>query len=105
MSTANIAGGKTKVEGLNVSSYTRLKPDGTRSSSANGTTIGKLTVNGTVRTLPPGQEINVPGLANITFQKVRSLPTGLDVTGLRIELLNGDGALVELGRAITRIDR
>ena len=105
VATANLAGGAIKVEGLIVKSYTRLKADGTRIRSADGTTIGKLTVNGNVIVFEnPGETENFPGLANITFQKVRRLPTGLDVTGLRIELLNGDAAIIELGRAITKID-
>jgi len=103
---ADIAGGVIQVEGLVVKSYTRLKADGTRKRDATGTTIAKLTINGNVITLPdPGQTINLPsGLGTLTFQKVRRLPTGLDVTGLRIVLV-GDGVVVELGRAITRIDR
>ena len=104
VNTARLAGGRIQIEGLIVKSYTRLKPDGTRIRSADGTTIGSLTIDGKVVAAPPGQEINFPGLANITFQKVRRLPTGLDVTGLRIELLNGDAAIIELGRAITKID-
>jgi len=102
---ADIAGGVIQVEGLVVKSYTRLKADGTRKRDATGTTIAKLTINGNVITLPdPGQTINLPsGLGTLTFQKVRRLPTGLDVTGLRIVLV-GDGVGVELGRAITRID-
>jgi len=106
VATANLAGGAIKVEGLIVKSYTRLKADGTRKRDAAGTMVAKITVNGTVLpTLNPGQTINLPGgLGSLTFQKVRRLPTGLDVTGLRIVLVEGDGAIIELGRAITKID-
>jgi len=106
VATANLAGGAIKVEGLIVKSYTRLKADGTRKRDATGTTVAKITVNGTVLPTPnPGQTINLPGgLGSLTFQKVRRLPTGLDVTGLRIVLVEGDGAIIELGRAITKID-
>ncbi len=106
VATANLAGGRIQIESLIVKSYTRLKADGTRKRDATGTTVAKITVNGTVLPTPnPGQTINLPGgLGSLTFQKVRRLPTGLDVTGLRIVLVEGDGAIIELGRAITKID-
>ncbi len=104
VNTARLAGGRIQIEGLIVKSYTRLKPDGTRIRSADGTTVARILVDGTPVVINPGETLNIPGLANISFKRVRRLPTGLDVTGLRIELLNGDAAIVELGRAITKID-
>jgi len=85
--------------------FTRLNDDGSRERSAAGTRIGRILVGGESINIPaPGESITIPGVAEITFKTYRRLSNGLDVTGLRIELLDGQGTIVELGRAKAIID-
>lgn len=91
--------GPVTVEGLVVKVFTKRNADGTYERNAIGTTVGRILVNGTVVNIAPGGTITVPGVAKITSSTYKRLSNGVDVTGVRIELLSGDLAIVELGRA------
>lgn len=96
--------GEIEVEGLVVKAYTRRNEAGTLKRNADGTSLGRLRIGGEEIEIPnPGDTINVRGVAKVTFQRVRHVNGGIDVTGLRIELLDGDGAVIELARAVSRI--
>ena len=71
--------------------------------NANGTSIGSITVNGQVQELPLDQVIEIPGLAKLEPKVVTPLPNGIKVTALRITLLDGTGAVLELGNARLQI--
>ncbi|MDQ3739200.1 MAG: hypothetical protein M3337_08545, partial [Actinomycetota bacterium] len=97
--------GEIEVDGLVVKAYTRRTDTGAIKRSADGTTLARLRIGGDEVQIPnPGETILVPGVAEVTFQKVRRTPNGIDVTGLRIELLDGDGAIIEVARAVAKID-
>ena len=66
---------------------------------ATGTSVGSITVNGQAQELPLDPPIEIPGLAKIEPKVVTKVPNGLKVTALRITLLDGTGAVLELGNA------
>ncbi|WP_435747303.1 choice-of-anchor P family protein [Nocardioides sp. SYSU DS0663] len=71
-----------------------------------GTTLGELVMDGEAQALPdPGQPIEIPGvgLVKIEFNVADRIKNGIQVTALRITLLDGDGAEVNLGNARLQI--
>ena len=73
--------------------------------STKGTRIGSITVNGETQELPIDQVIEIPGVAKLEPKVVEKLPAGLKVIGLRITLLDGEGAVIDLGVAKTTIKK
>jgi hypothetical protein len=70
---------------------------------AQGTTVGSVTANGVARDLPKSGVIQVPGVAKLETHLVHRSRTGLSVTALRITLLDGSGAVIDLGRAQLKV--
>lgn len=64
-----------------------------------GTTLGAITVNGQRQEFPDTGVIEIPGLLRLTPNIVNKVKSGIAVTALRIELLDGTGATVNLGHA------
>lgn len=73
--------------------------------STQGTRIGAITVDGEPRELPADQVTEIPGVAKLEPQVVEQLPSGLKVVALRVTLLDGSGAVLDLGIAKTTIRR
>lgn len=73
--------------------------------SARGTTAGTVTVNGVVTPFPESGVIDVPGVATLERNIVHRTRTGISVTALRITLLDGSGAVIDLGQAQLRIGK
>lgn len=69
-----------------------------------GTTLGEIVVDGEPRAIPdPGQSLDIPGVAKLEANVVTKVKNGIKVTALRLTLLDGTGAVVELGNAELRI--
>jgi hypothetical protein len=73
--------------------------DGRVVRNAKGTTIGEITVNGERRRFPDTDVLNIPGVARLERHLVEKYRNGLFVTALRVTLLDGSGAVVNLGQA------
>lgn len=73
--------------------------------TARGTTIGTVTVNGQVHRFPRTGVLEVPGVAKLEERLVHRTRTGISVTALRITLLDGTGAVIDLGHAQLNISR
>jgi hypothetical protein len=82
---------------------TRSAHDTTR--SARGTTVGSVTVNGVAWDFPRSGVIEVPGVARLETRLVKRSRSGLSVTALRITLLDGSGAVIDLGRAQLKVSK
>lgn len=67
--------------------------------NAKGTTVGQVTVNGETREFPDSDVLEIPGVARLERHIVNRTPTGIQVTALRVTLLDGSGAVLELGQA------
>jgi hypothetical protein len=73
--------------------------------TAKGTRLGSITANGQAQTFPPSGVIEIPGVARLERKVVTRSKTGLKVVALRVTLLDGSGAVVDLGEAKLNIRR
>jgi hypothetical protein len=73
--------------------------------TAKGTSVGKVTVNGEVRRFSRTGVLEIPGVAKLEERVVHRTRTGLSVTALRITLLDGTGAVIDLGHAQLSISK
>lgn len=74
--------------------------------SIRGSEIGSLRINGQRRAIPaPGRSIEVPGVARLRFFLTDRSRRGLQTTAVRVTLLDGSGATIDLGSAQTYIRR
>ena len=71
--------------------------------STAGTRIGSITANGEPQELPLDQTLEIPGVAKLDPKVVSKIPGGLKVIALQITLLDGSGAVIDLGVAKTSI--
>jgi hypothetical protein len=73
--------------------------DGKLKRNANGTEVGTITVNGEEQEFPDTDVIEIPGLVKLERNIVKKVKDGIRVTALRITLLDGTGAVIDLGEA------
>lgn len=67
--------------------------------SIDGTTIGTIIANGEPQTFPDTDVLEIPGVARLERNIVKKTPNGMSVISLRITLLDGTGAVLNLGLA------
>lgn len=66
--------------------------------NAQGTTLGEIVVDGEPQSIPdPGESLEIPGLLKLEAHIVERIKNGIKVTALRLTLLDGTGAVVNLG--------
>lgn len=65
----------------------------------NGTTVGSIVADGETYSFPDSGVIEIPGLVKIEEKIVRKIKNGISVIALRLTLLDGSGAVVDLGMA------
>lgn len=68
-----------------------------------GTTVGSITSNGDPQSFPDTGVLTIPGVAKIERSLSEMKPNGLAVTAVRITLLDGSGAVINLGQAQLKI--
>ena len=64
-----------------------------------GTTVLSATVNGTEYSFPELDGLSIPGLVEIETGVVKKFKSGIEVIAVRLTLLDGTGAVVDLGHA------
>ena len=67
--------------------------------NAQGTTIGRIMVDGTPQEFPDTGPLEIPGLARIEPRVVNRTKQTFSVVGLRVTLLEGTGGVIDLGTA------
>ncbi|WP_372728039.1 choice-of-anchor P family protein [Nocardioides sp.] len=72
-------------------------------SNSNGTTIGSITANGEAHSFPDTDVLEIPGVARLEQNVVEKLKHGIHVIALRITLLDGSAAVINLGEAKLKI--
>jgi hypothetical protein len=70
-----------------------------------GTRLGTITANGQAQTFPDTGVLEIPGVAKLERRVVTRSRTGIKVVALRVTLLDGSGAVIDLGEAQLRIQR
>ena len=68
-------------------------------SSSDGTKFLTATANGTEYSFPELDGLSIPGLVEIETGVVEKLKSGIEVTAVRLTLLDGSGAVIDLGHA------
>jgi hypothetical protein len=107
VSAINIGDGALKVSGIvGQARVSRTGPHLRKmTTSTAGTTVGGIIVNGEAQDLPLDQTIEIPGVAKLEPKVVTKIRNGIQVTALRITLLDGSGAVIDLGTAKLSIRR
>jgi len=73
--------------------------------TARGTMLGAITANGTPMTFPRTGVLEIPGIVKLERRVVVRTATGIKVVALRVTLLDGSGAVIDLGEAQLQIRR
>ena len=101
----NLGGGQLIISGV-VGRVHVTREGSTLKRSISGTTIGSITANGQPQAIPdPGQTLEIPGVARIETAVVDKLGSGIAVTSVRVTLLDGTGAVIDLGQARLQVFR
>jgi hypothetical protein len=104
IATVNLGGGQLVVKGIvGRANVTRTSSGWVR--TAKGTRLGSITANGQTQTFPPSGVITIPGVAQLERRVVSKSTTGITVIALRVTLLDGSGAVINLGEAKLKISR
>lgn len=101
IATVNLGDGQLVLKGVVArAAVERTKgQNGKPKRSAAGTTVGSITVDGEERSFPELDGLEIPGLAKVETKIVEKTWPGLRVTAVRITLLDGSGAVIDLGQA------
>jgi hypothetical protein len=68
-----------------------------------GTTVGTISANGEPQTFPDTDTLEIPGVAKLERNVVKKFKRGIYVIALRVTLLDGSGAVLNLGEAKLKI--
>ena len=94
----NLGNGQLIVDGITgKANVTRTAT--TLERDTKGTTIGTITANGREYKFPDSGVIRIPGVAKLEEGLVRNIKNGISVIALRITVLDGTGAVIDLGVA------
>lgn len=101
---AHISLGDGAVEINGINAVANVKRVGKRLiRSSKGTNVGEIVANGTTYEFPKTGVLEIPGLVKLEDRVVKRVKNGLFVIGLRITLLDGTGAVIDLGLADMRL--
>lgn len=89
-----LGGGQLVLEAID--SKVKVTRTGDRIKRSGGATFGTLTVGGEPQSLEELDGLEIPGLAKIETGLKKKIKDGLRVIGVRITLLDGSGAVIDL---------
>lgn len=99
----NLGDGQLVIQGV-VAQANVVRKDGQLKRNVQGTTLGSITADGEPQEFPdPGESLVIPGVASIETRIVEELRAGISVTSVRVTLLDGTGAVIDLGQARLQI--
>lgn len=98
----SLGGGQVVIDGI-VGKATVVRRGHDVVTSAKGTQLAGITVNGQEQTFPKTGVLEIPGVVKLERAVVTRSHNGLSVIGLRVTLLDGSGAVVNLATAALRI--
>jgi len=102
VSRVNLGDGQLVVTGI-VGKVSVTRTGSLVKSNANGTTIGSIVANGEPMAFPDTDVIEIPGVARLEQNIITKSRIGIKVVALRVTLLDGSGAVIDLGTAELRI--
>lgn len=98
VASLNLGGGELVVEGV-VAQANVKRANGKTRFNARGTTVGRITAGGEPRSFPDTDVLEIPGVARLEAKVVERKKQVISVVGVRITLLDGSGAVIDLGTA------
>lgn len=101
----NLGDGQLIVSGVVGQANVERTAKGKLTANAKGTTIGAITANGEPQSFPDTGVLEIPGVAKLEPRIVDHTRSGISVVALRITLLDGTGAVIDLGVAKALIRR
>ena len=102
IATVNLGHGQLVVHGI-VGRAAVAQTDHGLMRSTKGTRLGSLTADGKTVRFPRTGVLEIPGVAKLERHVVTRSSTGIKVVALRITVLDGSGAVINLGEAQLRI--
>ncbi|QWC84691.1 hypothetical protein KLP28_14135 [Nocardioidaceae bacterium] len=94
----SLGGGALEIAALESFALVVRAPGGKVVRKRSFSTIGSITAGGQTFEAPdPGQSLEIPGVATLTAGLVQEQRRGVKVVALQVELLDGQGATVDLG--------
>ncbi|GAA4670036.1 choice-of-anchor P family protein [Nocardioides nanhaiensis] len=93
----SLLGGRVVINGINGVARVNRLPGNRLTRSTAGTGIGELVVDGEATELPL-DGLEIPGLLKLESKIVQNTKNGVNVVGLRVTLLDGTGATIDLGK-------
>jgi hypothetical protein len=100
----NLGDGQLVLDGV-VGKVTVTREGRKLTKSYRGSTVGTITANGEKQAFPDTGVIEIPGVARIERFVKESVPGGASIVALRVTLLDGTGAVLDLGLAKATIRR
>ena len=95
----NLGGGQLVVDAVVGKATATRTATGKLITSTDGSTVGSITANGEPQTFPDTGVLEIPGVARLEPMVVTEVAGGISVVALRITLLDGTGAVIDLGVA------
>ena len=100
----NLGNGQLVISGVVGQANVTRPHRGKAHVNAKGTTVGTITANGQPQSFPDTGALEIPGVAKIQPRIVKRLKGGgIAVVAVRVTLLDGTGAVIDLGVAKARI--
>lgn len=100
----NLGEGRLVIEGIKARANVIRKP-GSLVRNANGTSTVTITADGEPHTIPPSGVLEIPGLVRIEEAVTTKFRGGIQVIALQLTLLDGTGAVIDLGVARTQVKK
>jgi hypothetical protein len=98
VSSIDLGGGQLVATAIKGVANVKRTADGL-TSNIKGSSIGTITANGQAQEFPPSDVIEIPGVAKLERNVVDKSKKGISVVALRVTLLDGTGAVIDLGLA------
>jgi len=100
----DLAGGALVIDGIKARANVIRKP-GRLIRNAKGSSFLTITANGEPQTIPDTGVLEIPGLVKIEQNVTTLIRGGIEVIALQITLLDGTGAVIDLGVARTQVKK
>ena len=98
VASVNLGGGQLVVDAIRGVARVKRTAHGVK-RSIRGSSVGTITANGQPQTFPDTGVLEIPGVAKLERNVTHKGKIGISVVALRITLLDGSGAVINLGSA------
>ncbi|KAA1427646.1 choice-of-anchor P family protein [Nocardioides antri] len=104
IASVSLGGGQLVIEGIKGRANVKRVP-GKLVRNTRGTATLSITADGEQHTIPPSGVLEIPGLAKLEENVTTMIRGGIEVVALRVTLLDGAGAVIDLGVARVQVKK